>query len=233
MNENYNNEIINMIWDYFANNPDSNTYELPKGVLTAKLNIGQTKAETISKVFCNEYAFAQNGRGKLIIDKRKFDMWSKLNDELQSQEITKDEIEQNYPILSKTIEEHGKKLKEWQGKMTQMQDEIKSLQIQIQKVEETSKGLPEQIKVLRDKKTQIELENKKMQEERAKEVKEMQELQKKDNQRMLDEENNRNWLVRRPITEYDYGHSPIWWFGVSFICFILWLCVVGIINFFI
>lgn len=233
MNENPIQIIVDTISEYFNKNTDKLTYELSKGILSSKLGYGMTKTEKMCKVLANDYQFIENGRGKLIIDRRKFKMWAELRNEMIQQEITMDEIRANYPILIEELKQNREKVENAQKKMAEWQDENRSLETKHQKLTEKIAKLPDQKKALSEKFKAVEKEYQEKQQEIAKKVKAIEEKQRMMHNMAENEESGRNWLFRRPIMSNVVYDDSIamrlfkgfgWFLGYSLVIyFILWV----------
>jgi len=128
--------IYDLSKEYFENNPESIEFELSKGVLGDRLNIGTTKTEAVCKALEGEYQFIKNDRGKLTIDKQSFNVWLELQNDKQIQTLKMQEIRMNYSQLVSEIEQLKSNIEKANKVLTEKQDEKDQLNNQLKELEQ-------------------------------------------------------------------------------------------------
>lgn len=188
--------IVNMAREYFESNPDSLSFDISRAILEDKAGIGTTKAISECKKLAFDYNFIKLGRGKLTIDKIKFLMWHRLNEQQKKQEITFEDLYRSYPEKVKNIGENEERIEYLKNKVKELDDRLDKQKREIAELEERLEKLPDQISYLKAKNIELSAKVKPLQEERNRESEDYNRL----SSMMLEfgeEKAKKGWLFRQ------------------------------------
>lgn len=116
--------VVDLSMDYFRDNQDSQSYQLSKAVIGDKLDVGINKQGVICKTLVNDYAFIQDSKGFLIIDRKGFEEWLTDLQEKQEQEERQKELYKRDSAASKAKEEIDKHMAELDKLISEKESQV-------------------------------------------------------------------------------------------------------------
>jgi archaellum component FlaC len=131
--------------EHFEKSPDSQSFEIPKGVLGSKLGVGTTKTLAVCQELASEYPFVQNVRGGISIDKKGFLDFERLMEEKANQISTIDEIKARYPLISKQIDEAQERIGRVKEALEAKENQGRDISRQADEMEEKIKEIDKNI----------------------------------------------------------------------------------------
>jgi len=180
--------IINIIEDlakeYFANNPKSNSFDINKGVLGTKLEVGTTKTEAISKGLEAEYSFIKNNRGFIRIDRKGFFEFEILYEEQSKHISTMVEIKTKFPQLAKSIEYYKLTIEKDSIALAEKEKENTELKNQAEELEKKANDLDNSTIEIKNKLENLNSQYEKLKEENDLIIKEYNEKTEAEIQRL-------------------------------------------------
>lgn len=185
--------VIELASNYFASNEKSDEFELEKAVLGSKLGIGSTKTLSVCNALSGEYDFITDSRGFIAIDRKGFQNWLKLTEELENEKERNLNQQKESQVLIREADRYKRANEENDRTLAETRSTRDKLKAKAEELTKEKENLPNEIKELNEKISrerasldQAKKESSNLNAEISKAEKERREIEAENRQKMAD-----------------------------------------------